>query len=956
MNFNMRKYENLKLLHENTLKPRSHYIPYDTLEKALCGDKSQSDIYTLLNGEWDFAYFPRDIDCPDNIAVWDKVKVPSCWQTTGYEKPYYTNQNYPYSVDAPYVPDDNPVGVYRKIIDINKEQSRKENYIVFEGVSSCLELFVNGEYVGFSTVSHSTSEFKLNLKEGKNEIVAKVYKWCAGSYLEDQDCFRMNGIFRDVYLLSRNKGHLFDIEIGFDDKGVYYDGKYTVYDADKKKTDLKNPILWNAEKPYLYTVIIEQAGEYIPLKIGFRTQSVNEKGEFLINGVSVKLKGINHHDTHPENGYVQTYDELKEDLLKMKQLNINCIRMSHYPCQPVFMELCDELGFYVVDEADLESHGYTNRKCDWIYDKTDAWPCRNPVWKDAFIDRAERMYERDKNFTSVIMWSFGNESNYGENFDAMSEYLRARQAQTNYPKRLMHYGTAWVAYTTYKRGDSWKFETTKPDPDTVDVVSRMYWSKEQIEDYFNGRDDKRPFFHCEYSHSMGNGPGDLVDYWDIYYGNPQYIGGCIWEWADHVAPMENGELGYGGDFDEETHDENFCVDGLVFADRSFKAGSLEAKYAHQPMRTEFDGKNLTFYNMYDFTDFSEMTVSCDIVADDRILKTEKLLLSVKPHESKTVEIDIPVYTCRYGAYLNVSLKDKFGCEVAHTQHKISDSVINENGKKEGADISDDGEFAIISGKGFEYRFNLHYGYIESLDDYLKTPMKLSVWRAPTDNDRKVKNRWFDENYNKMHSKVYETSICGNKITVKGALSSVSREPFIKYTALYTFFDDGSVDVSFEGEFDDYRTYIPRLGFEFKTAAKEFEYFGYGPYESYIDMHHGSKMGMYQSNADNEYVDYVKPQEHGNHYNTKYLKLGGYVFESLQGFEFNVSNYSKEELETKMHNYELEKDEFTNVRIDYKVSGIGSGSCGPQLSEKYQLKDKKIKFDFAIKRKGNQNAY
>lgn len=956
MNFNMRKYENLKLLHENTLKPRSHYIPYDTLEKALCGDKSQSDIYTLLNGEWDFAYFPRDIDCPDNIAVWDKVKVPSCWQTTGYEKPYYTNQNYPYSVDAPYVPDDNPVGVYRKIIDINKEQSRKENYIVFEGVSSCLELFVNGEYVGFSTVSHSTSEFKLNLKEGKNEIVAKVYKWCAGSYLEDQDFFRMNGIFRDVYLLSRNKGHLFDIEIGFDDKGVYYDGKYTVYDADKKKTDLKNPILWNAEKPYLYTVIIEQAGEYIPLKIGFRTQSVNEKGEFLINGVSVKLKGINHHDTHPENGYVQTYDELKEDLLKMKQLNINCIRMSHYPCQPVFMELCDELGFYVVDEADLESHGYTNRKCDWIYDKTDAWPCRNPVWKDAFIDRAERMYERDKNFTSVIMWSFGNESNYGENFDAMSEYLRARQAQTNHPRRLMHYGTAWVAYTTYKRGDSWKFETTKPDPDTVDVVSRMYWSKEQIEDYFNGRDDKRPFFHCEYSHSMGNGPGDLVDYWDIYYGNPQYIGGCIWEWADHVAPMENGELGYGGDFDEETHDENFCVDGLVFADRSFKAGSLEAKYAHQPMRTEFDGKNLTFYNMYDFTDFSEMTVSCDIVADDRILKTEKLLLSVKPHESKTVEIDIPVYTCRYGAYLNVSLKDKFGCEVAHTQHKISDSVINENGKKEGADISDDGEFAIISGKGFEYRFNLHYGYIESLDDYLKTPMKLSVWRAPTDNDRKVKNRWFDENYNKMHSKVYETSICGNKITVKGALSSVSREPFIKYTALYTFFDDGSVDVSFEGEFDDYRTYIPRLGFEFKTAAKEFEYFGYGPYESYIDMHHGSKMGMYQSNADNEYVDYVKPQEHGNHYNTKYLKLGGYVFESLQGFEFNVSNYSKEELETKMHNYELEKDEFTNVRIDYKVSGIGSGSCGPQLSEKYQLKDKKIKFDFAIKRKGNQNAY
>ena len=948
----MRRYENIELLHENTLKPRSHYIPYETAEKALCGDKLKSNIYTLLNGEWDFAYFSRDIDCPNDIVKWDKVQVPSCWQTTGYEKPYYTNLNYPYSVDAPYVPDDNPVGVYRRFIEITKEQSKKENYIVFEGVSSCLELFVNGEYVGFSTVSHSTSEFKIELKEGENEVVAKVYKWCVGSYLEDQDCFRMNGIFRDVYLLSRPQGHLFDIEIGFDDKGIYYDGNYTVYDADGVETDLSNPILWNAEKPYLYTVVIEQAGEYIPIKIGLRTQSVNEKGEFLINGVSVKLKGVNHHDTHPMNGYVQTYDELKDDLLKMKQLNINCVRMSHYPCQPVFMELCDELGFYVVDEVDLETHGYTNRRCDWIFDKTDAWPCRNPIWKDAFIDRAERMYERDKNFTSVIMWSFGNESNYGENFDAMSKYLRARQQQSKHPQRLMHYGTAWVAYTTYERGDSWKFETTRPDPEAVDVVSRMYWSKEQIEDYFEGRDDKRPFFHCEYSHAMGNGPGDLVDYWNIYDDNPQYIGGCIWEWADHVAPMDNGQLGYGGDFGEETHDENFCVDGLVFADRSFKAGSLEAKYAHQPMKTELDGNILKIYNKYDFTDFSEMSLSYEVVCDDKVIKAEKIKISINPHESGTAEVQIPECSCKYGTYLNVYLKDKLGYEVAHTQHMIADSTINENVNNDPIGIIIDGEFAKIIGDDFEYRFNLHYGYIESLNDYLKTPMKLSIWRAPTDNDRKVKNRWFDENYNKMHNKVYETQVNGNVITVKGALSSVSREPFIKYIMEYTFFADGSIDVSFEGDFDDYRTFIPRLGFEFKTEEKVFEYFGYGPCESYVDMHHGSKMGMYQSSADREYVDYVKPQEHGNHYNTKYLKLGKYIFESNKGFEFNVSEYSKEELERKKHNFELATDEFTNVRIDYKVSGIGSGSCGPQLLEKYQLNDKNIIFNFTIKREIN----
>lgn len=249
----MRKYENLQYIHENVLKPRVHYIPYDSVEKALLGDKTKSDFYVLLNGEWDFVYFERDIDCPKTITKWDKIKVPSCWQMTGYEKPYYTNVNYPYPVDPPYVPDDNPVGVYRKNIFVEQEQTARDNYLVFEGVASCLELFINGKYVGFSTVSHSTSEFKVNLIEGENEILVKVYKWCAGSYLEDQDCFRNNGIFRDVYLLTRNKGHVFDVEINFDSKGIYYDGKYTIYNAEGKIDDLSNPILWNAEKPYLYT-------------------------------------------------------------------------------------------------------------------------------------------------------------------------------------------------------------------------------------------------------------------------------------------------------------------------------------------------------------------------------------------------------------------------------------------------------------------------------------------------------------------------------------------------------------------------------------------------------------------------------------------------------------------------------------------------------------------------------
>ena len=329
----MRRYEDLTRIHENTLPPRAHYIPYDTLEKALKGDKAASAYYKLLNGEWDFRYFARDIDCPEEITEWDKVPVPSCWQMTGYEKPYYTNVNYPYPVDPPYVPDDNPLGVYRRFLTVTAEEAARENTLVFEGVAPCMELFVNGSYVGYSTVSHSTSEFPVTLKEGENEILVKVYKWCVSSYLEDQDFMRNNGIFRDVYLLSRPQGHLFDINVGFDATGIYYDGAYRVFDADGKETDLAEPVLWNAEQPYLYTVMIEEAGEYIPVKVGLRDQKISEKGKLLINGVSVKLKGVNHHDTHAHHGYVLSYEDMRSELLKMKELNINAIRTSHYPPQ-----------------------------------------------------------------------------------------------------------------------------------------------------------------------------------------------------------------------------------------------------------------------------------------------------------------------------------------------------------------------------------------------------------------------------------------------------------------------------------------------------------------------------------------------------------------------------------------------------------------------------------------------
>lgn len=937
----MRKYENLQYIHENVLKPRAHYVPYDSVEKALAGDKSKSNFFVLLNGEWDFAYFERDIDCPANITKWDKIKVPSCWQMTGYEKPYYTNVNYPYPVDPPYVPDDNPVGVYRKYISVDHEQTLRENCLVFEGVASCLELFINGKYVGFSTVSHSTSEFKVNLVEGENEILVKVYKWCVGSYLEDQDCFRNNGIFRDVYLLSRNKGHIFDIEINFDSNGIYYDGKYTVYNAEGKIDNLANPILWNAEKPYLYTVIVEQAGEYIPIKIGLREQSVSEKGELLINGVSVKLKGVNHHDTHPYDGYAMSTEFIRSELLKMKQLNINCIRTSHYPPQPVFLELCDELGFYVIDEADLESHGFANRYANgWGYDVSDMWPCCDSMWGGAFKDRAERLYERDKNHTCVIMWSLGNESNYGENFALMSRYIKDRENNRHGIKRLIHYEGVYPNSPVQK------------DVPEVDVVSRMYWLPTEMIEYHLRTGDKRPMLLCEYSHAMGNGPGDVVDYWNIFDNNDFMIGGCIWEWADHVAPNDAGMLCYGGDFGEETNDGNFCCDGLVFHDRSFKSGSFEAKYAYQPLKTEYANGNLTVYNKYDFTNLNEFEIIYTVIADDKEAKSEKLYLDVKPHSNTVVDLNIETPNCCYGSYLNISmLKD--GYEVAHTQHEISSAKPIKKGVS-AAKIEMKDRYAIISGDNFIYKFNTHYGYIEDLDGYLNSPMKLSVWRAPTDNDRHIRLKWQNNNYNKIHNKIYDIKIEDNTIIVHAGLASVSRMNFINYTLTYTFWNNGQIDVELNGEFDQSRIFLPRFGFEFTTQEKSFEYFGYGPYESYIDMHHGSKMGMYKSTAEKEYVDYICPQEHGNHFNTRYLALGAYEFVSEQGFEFNVSEYSKEELTIKSHNFELEKSDAVNVRIDYKVSGIGSNSCGHELAEAYRLNDKMISFKFSIRKKCCEN--
>ncbi|MDD6237729.1 MAG: glycoside hydrolase family 2 TIM barrel-domain containing protein [Clostridiales bacterium] len=939
----MRIYEDVNKTSENRLTTRSYYIPYG---------KSK---HQLLNGFWRFRYFARDIDADDVISEWDIIPVPSCWEILGYENPNYTNINYPHPCDPPYVPDDNPCGIYEREFCLDHLWGKI--YFVLEGVSSCAFITVNGSYVGFTQGSHLQAEFDITpfVCEGENTIRVKVLKWCCGSYLEDQDFFRFHGIFRDCYLLQRPYDHIVDVKVSTSENNILVDvGKeasISLYDAEGRllaerygvayaKFQVNDPHLWNAEKPYLYTLKIERDGEMIKQHVGFRSIRISERGELLINGVSVKLHGVNHHDTDKYHGWCQTDDELKRDLTLMKQLNINCIRTSHYPPTPYFMNLCDEMGFYVVLENDLETHGMLRRyaNVDYRFDvESSDWPCSDPAWKNEFIERMQRAVLLNRNHTSIIMWSTGNESGYGQNHEAMIAWLR-----TLHDNRLIHCEDA------SRKGDNSK----------VDIVSHMYLSPMEVEAYGRDKSQKKPLFLCEYSHAMGNGPGDVYDYNKLFDRYPNLIGGCIWEWADHVVTLEETEK-YGGDFKGElTHDGNFCCDGMVFADRTFKAGTLEIKTAYQPMRTEYNDNILFVTNKYDFTDFSECQFVYTIEVDGKEALVQTPEIAVKPHETVKLHVEFPPVNCVYGIYLNCYLY-ACGRMVAQTQHELPARKQKPNFCTTLAQPYINGQNIYISGKHFEYVFSKHYGTFISMKingiEQLSDRIRLSAWRAPTDNDRNMKeywgndNIWQGENLNVLFSKVYDCYLNDGVILVKGSLAGISRKPFFNYQLAVTVLADGRIELNLEGEVRENTIWLPRLGFEFvlQKGIKDFTYFGYGPSENYCDMRHAARMGLFESNVEREYVNYARPQEHGNHMGVKMLSIGGMQISSESGFECNVSKYSTEMLTVAEHTNELVADGFTHLRVDYRVSGVGSASCGPALDEKYRLSEKQIQFSFTI---------
>lgn len=941
----MRHYEEPQHTSENRCKPRSYYIPEGISE------------YHLLNGEWNFAYFERDIDVPEQIEDWDKIEVPSCWQLCGYDHPNYTNANYPYPCDPPYVPTDNPCGVYEREFILERKWGRV--YFVLEGVSSCAYVSVNGQEIGYTQGSRLQAEFDITeaTREGNNTITVKVLKWCCGSYLEDQDAFRYNGIFRDCYLLQRPEGHLMDITmIPKEDRiEIQIDGEaeVSIYDGEKLLVQdtiqteysylVPNPILWNAEKPHLYRVELRRDNEIIRLNAGLRKIEISDTYQLLINGVSVKLHGVNHHDTSKYRGWCQTDDELRQDLELMKDLNINCIRTSHYPPTPKFMELCDELGFYVICETDIETHGFI-RRCQNEgvgYDiSSNDWPASQDRWRHEFVERMQRMVEVFKNNASVISWSTGNESCHGRNHQDMIRWTKERDNT-----RLIHCEDA----------------SRKGQIHNADIYSGMYFSKTTLEKLAKSNDINMPVFLCEFAHAMGNGPGDIYDYSEMFDKYDKLIGGCIWEWADHVV-TENGVEKYGGDFEGElTHDGNFCCDGLVFADRSLKAGSLEAKAAYQPIKTQYRDGVLTIYNRLDFTNLNEYELICRIEADGEEVYKKELQVDVSPHTSLEISIAESEIQAIYGVFLHVTLR-KDGKEYAKAEHELpfvqkEDPTVH---TERTARLTEEKYHIVAEGDGFRYRFSKLYGVFESIEihgkEQLIDRMRLSVFRAPTDNERKVKEYWCSiynwrgENLDRTFEKVYDCRIEADEIVVDGSLAGVSRQPLSRHQVRVKITEDGRVDWRIKAQIREDAYWLPRFGYELELpgTSHTFAYYGKGPEENYCDLSHASFVGRYESTAEAEYVPYTRPQEHGNHAQVKWFRIGDMEFASKEGMEIQVSKYSTATLFRAEHTDELTEDGNVHIRIDYKASGLGSNSCGPDLAEQYRLDEKEIEFQFSLR--------
>lgn len=1002
-----RYYENLSVLHENTMPARAYYIPASRRMDNLVEHREESDRMQLLNGTWKFQYFNSIYDIQDSFFEknydtenFDEIQVPSVWQMAGYDTHQYTNIRYPFPFDPPYVPQDIPCGAYVHTFEYSRDENAPKSFLNFEGVDSCFYVWINGSYIGYSQVSHMTSEFDVTdvLQDGTNTVAVLVMKWCDGSYLEDQDKFRMSGIFRDVYILKRPKEAISDyhiktriedmlakveiemkfysplnVKISIEDRNGAVVALGSIAEEGTAVLEIASPELWNTENPYLYKLILETENEVIVDHIALRKIEIKDQVIYL-NGQKIKFRGVNRHDSDPVTGFTINPEQITTDLTLMKQHNFNAIRSSHYPNAPFFYEMCDKYGFMVIDEADIEAHGpfMIYRKEDTDYNRFKRWNEKiadDPVWEKAIVDRVKLMVERDKNRFCIVMWSMGNESAYGCNFEKALEWTKNFD-----PDRITQYESA-----RYRNYD----ETY--DYSNLDVYSRMYPALSEIQEYLD-KDGSKPFLLVEYCHSMGNGPGDFEDYFQMIQDNDKMCGGFVWEWCDHAiahGTAENGKTiyAYGGDHGEEIHDGNFCMDGLVYPDRTVHTGLLEYKNVYRPARVISYNKEsgeLVLHNYMDFDDLKDyVKISYELTRDGLVISKGILPeFSVAPHgEGKTnLKINVPengkcylklIYHLKKELPLldedHILGFDEIEVSKEDTKCKLAEKWIPKTVVDSELQVNENDTQIHIKGREFAYTIDKRTALFTEMKfagrEYLNHPMELNIWRAPTDNDMYIKSEWKKAHYDKAYTRAYTTEVVqgkhGVKITSHASVVAETVQKILDVTITWKIETAGKIDadiaVTKDDEFPDLPRFGVRMFLDKKLSAAR--YFGMGPQESYCDKHQAASHGLYQANVDDLHEDYIRPQENGSHYDCEYVELNnsryGIVASAEKAFSFNASYYTQEELEKKTHNYELTESDSVVFCVDYALNGIGSNSCGPVVLDQYRFDDVLFRFQFTL---------
>ena len=1002
-----RYYENLSILHENTMPARAYYIPASKRMDNLVEHREESDRMQLLNGTWKFQYFTSIYNIKDSFFEknydtenFDEIQVPSVWQMAGYDTHQYTNIRYPFPFDPPYVPQDIPCGAYVHNFEYSRDEKASKAFLNFEGVDSCFYVWINGSYVGYSQVSHMTSEFDVTdvLQDGTNTVAVLVMKWCDGSYLEDQDKFRMSGIFRDVYILKRPKQAISDyhiktriedmlakveiemkfysplnVKISIEDRNGAVVALGSIAEEGTAVLEIASPELWNTENPYLYKLILETENEVIVDHIALRKIEIKDQVIYL-NGQKIKFRGVNRHDSDPVTGFTISLEQITTDLTLMKQHNFNAIRSSHYPNAPFFYEMCDKYGFMVIDEADIEAHGpfMIYRKEDTDYNRFKRWNEKiadDPVWEEAIVDRVKLMVERDKNRFCIVMWSMGNESAYGCNFEKALEWTK------NYdPDRITQYESA-----RYRNYD----ETY--DYSNLDVYSRMYPALSEIQEYLD-KDGSKPFLLVEYCHSMGNGPGDFEDYFQMIQDNDKMCGGFVWEWCDHAiahGTAENGKTiyAYGGDHGEEIHDGNFCMDGLVYPDRTVHTGLLEYKNVYRPVRVvsyDKESGELVLHNYMDFDDLKDyVKISYELTQDGLVISKGILSeFSVASHgEGKTnLKISVPENGKCYLKLIYYLKKEMPLLEENHilgfdeievsqkdAKCQLAEKWLEKTATDSELQVNEDDTQIHIKGREFAYTIDRRTALFTEMKfagrEYLNHPMELNIWRAPTDNDMYIKAEWKKAHYDKAYTRAYTTEVVqgkhGVKITSHASVVAETVQKILDVTITWKIEAAGKIDADIAVTKDDEFPDLPRFGVRMFLDKKlsAVRYFGMGPQESYCDKHQAASHGLYQANVDDLHEDYIRPQENGSHYDCEYVELNnsryGIVASAEKAFSFNASYYAQEELEKKTHNYELIESDSVVFCVDYALNGIGSNSCGPVVLEQYRFDDVLFRFQFTL---------